>query len=107
MAAYAEDKSGIRQMYTGSLKTNLKRKKEQLAYMKRKISQARTAGRIEISEQLRNAEKLADRSLATAEVKFQQLCDAGDDTWEDLKLAVDIAWEDLSHSVRDLFARFS
>ncbi len=107
MAANAEEKSGIRQTYTSSLKANLKRKKEQLAYIKRKVSKARAAGRIEISEQLRNAEKLADSALATVEVKFQQLSDAGDDTWEDLKFSVDMAWEDLSHSVKALVARFS
>jgi predicted component of type VI protein secretion system len=65
------------------------------------------AGRIEISEQLLNAEKLAGNALATAEAKSQQLSDAGDDSWENWKFAVDIAWEDLSRSVKALIARFS
>jgi len=107
MAANADEKPGSKQIYTRSLQTNLMRKKEQLASIKRRVRQARKAGRIGISEQLRNAEQHADSTLATAEVKFQQLNDAAEESWQELQSDVDQAWEDFSHSVKALVARFS
>lgn len=107
MIANADEKPSSKQVYASSLEANLMRKKEQLAYIKRKVRQAESAGRIGISEQLRNAEKLADSALATAEGELRQLQDASEDSWEELKPSVAMAWEELSRSTKAIVARFS
>lgn len=93
--------------YIRTYEAKLSLKRAQLWSIKQKVQKAAAAGRIGVSEQLRNAERGADTALATAEAKLQQLGDASDDSWERLTFESNIAWEDLARSLKVIVGRFS
>ena len=92
--------------YTREVEAILAQKKTKLEHVKEKIEYAVIAGRITVSEPLRNAERQADCHLATAQAQFEHLKSANDDQWEALRAVVDAACEDLSQSIKMIVARF-
>lgn len=93
--------------YVKTLEARLSAKSAQLAYVKSRVARAADRHRIEVSEQLVNAERSADSAMATMTERVKNLHDADDETWEDLRHDIDLAWEDLAQSIRRVVARFS
>lgn len=93
--------------YSKAAHKKLAETKTKLAGVHAKIRNAIATGRVETSEQLRQAQHAVDENLATAEARVEILRKSGEDTWEAVKDDVDTAWEDLSQSVKKLVARFA
>lgn len=93
--------------YVKTLEARLSAKAAQLAYIKSRVARAADRHRIDVSEQLQNAEKRADSAMATMTERLKDLKDADDCDMEDLKRDIDLAWEDLAKSVKNVVARFS
>jgi hypothetical protein len=87
--------------YARSAEAMLIEKSRKLEYVKGKIEQEMKSGRIDISEQLQNAERQADSHLVTAQEKLAELNNASADSWEDLRKVVDTALDDLSQSQKN------
>ena len=104
-------KSNLRSLgmcaYARSAEAMLIEKSRKLEYVKAKIEQEIESGRIDISEQLQNAERQADSHLVTAQEKLAELNNASADSWEDLRKVVDTALDDLSQSTKKIVARLS
>jgi len=94
-------------VYVQNLEARLSAKAAQLAYVKSRVARAADRHRIDVSEQLRNAEKRADCAMATMTERLKDLQDADDQNIEDLKRDIDLAWEDLANSIKNVVARFS
>jgi len=93
--------------YVKTLEARLSAKSAQLAYVKSRVARAADRHRIEVSEQLANAERSADSAMATMTEQLKNLHDADDEAWEDLRYDINLAWEDLAQSIRKIVARFS
>ncbi len=93
--------------YCKTLEARLSAKAAQLAYVKSRVAHAADGHRIDASEQLRNAEKRADCAMATMTERLRDLQNADDQNIEDLKRDIDLAWEDLANSIKNVVARFS
>lgn len=93
--------------YIKLLEARLSEKQAKLEYIKRKIQVAVEKDRINGSEQLHNAERQADSCVAAMQEQLGKLKAAGSDAWDRSKMDTEIAWEDLSQSVKNLVSRFS
>jgi len=92
--------------YIRNIEVRLAEKKATLRFVKRKIKLANESGRIHASDQLLKAEHQADCCVADLRKQLDQLEGADDQSWERLRYQVDVAWDDLSQSVRKIVARF-
>ncbi len=92
--------------YLRNMEAGLAEKQATLRFVKRKIRLAIESGRIHASDQLRKAEHQADCCVADLKRQLDQLEDADDQSWEKLRYELDIAWDNLSQSVRRVVARF-
>ena len=92
--------------YIRNIEVRLAEKKTTLRFVKRKIKLANESGRIHVSDQLLKAEHQADCCVADLRTQLDQLERADDQSWEKLRYQVDVAWDDLTQSVRKIVARF-
>lgn len=93
--------------YIKLLEARLSEKQAKLDYIKRKIRVAVEKDRINGSEQLYNAERQADSCVVAMQEQLIKLKAAGSDAWDRSKMDAEIAWEELSQSVKNLVSRFS
>ena len=93
--------------YCKTLEARLSAKAAQLAYVKSRVAHAVDRHRIDVSEQLRTTETRADCAMATMTERLRDLQNADDKKIEDLKRDIDLAWEDLANSIKNVVARFS
>ena len=91
--------------YIRNVEVRLAAKKATLKIVKRKIRLAKEAGRIHASDQLMKAEHQADCCVADLRKQLDQLEAADDQSWEKLCYQLDVAWDELSQSVRRIVAR--
>ncbi len=91
--------------YIQNIEVMLAQKKTTLGLVKRKINLATHSGRIHPSEQLLKAERQADACIAELRKQLDQLGSANDQSWEKLRFQVDVAWDELSQSIRKIVAR--
>lgn len=96
-----------RAAHVRSIEVRLDGKRTALGLVKSKVSRAVTSGRISRSEQLLNAERLADDRLLFAEQMLSSLKTERGESWRELLLKADIALEDLSNAVKQLVARIT
>ena len=71
------------------------------------IKQATTTGRLQPSKQLNQALGAIEVNFAAAETQLRVLQKSGEDDWEERRVDLDEAWEDLARSIAILVARFS
>jgi predicted nucleic acid-binding Zn-ribbon protein len=93
--------------YSKSAQKKLAETRSKLAAVNAQIRSAMIAGQIDASEKLEQSQRAVDVNLAEAEAKIERLRKSDEDTWEAVQLEIETAWEDLSHSVKKLVARFS
>lgn len=75
--------------YTEKLKAQLNVWSAEIDYLEAKIKQSEVGMRAKLEDALADIKK--DRTQA--ESKLQQMLDASDDAWEELKAGGDAAWE--------------
>lgn len=92
-------------VYVEAVSKKVDEKEAKLDYVKSKIERAVRSGRIVVSEQLRNAQQQTDAHLVVARGRLEELIGADDGTWEELRLGLDIACDNLSESLKKLVAR--
>ncbi len=95
-----------KQIYLRSIGVKLGEKEATLEFVKRKIILATESGRIHASDQLLKAEQQADACVADLKKRLEKLKSADDASWEQLRFEVEIAWDDLSQSIKKIVARF-
>ena len=91
--------------YVEAVGKKVDEKEAKLNYVKSKIESAVRSGRIVVSEQLQNAQQQSDAHLVLARRRLEELIGTDDGTWEDLRLELDIACDNLSESLKKLVAR--
>ena len=95
-----------KQLYVRSIEVKLAEKKVTLEFVKRKIILAMESGRIHASDQLLKAEHQADACVAILKKRLDQLKSADDESWEQQRFDLEMAWDDLSQSIKKIVARF-
>jgi len=93
--------------YTRKQAAKLEETKAKLDGVKAKIKTAVANGQIESSEQLMKAELQAESHLATVEQRLAQVKDASEVSLDDLKIGLELAWDDLAISIRKIVARLT
>lgn len=91
-----------KQDYEAKLRAQLNEWKAQINVLKAKAEKAEASLKAEYLEQV---EKLQGerRSL---QAKLEELEEAGDHAWADLKIGIDLAWDSLSEAVQSAVSRF-
>lgn len=77
-----------------------------LAGIRAAVKHAIEAGRMESSDKLACSQQAMDARLAAAEVRLELLQKSGEEDWEGHRERLEDAWEDLSHSINKIVARF-
>ncbi len=75
--------------------------------IKAAIRQATITGRLRPSEQLNRALGAIEVNFAAAETQLRVLQKSGEDDWEEERVELDEAWENLARSIAILVTRFS
>ena len=81
--------------------------KKKLDGVNARIRNAVLIGQIDATEQLQRAQQAVDLNLLSAEQRIEELRKSDELLWELCADDVNSAWEDLSHSVKKLVARFA
>jgi hypothetical protein len=71
------------------------------------IRRAIATGRLPSSEQLQRALDAMELNFGAAAVCLRALQKSSGDDWEELRIQLDSAWEDLAHSIKSVASRFS
>ena len=71
------------------------------------VKQAITLGRLRASKQLDLALRAIEISFEAVETRLRDLQKSGEDDWEELRVQLESAWENLAHSIKNLVARFA
>jgi chromosome segregation ATPase len=91
-----------RKSYEEKLEAELNEWSAKIDVLKAKAAKTKSDAEINFAEEI---EKL-EAGKESAKVKLQQLRDAGDDAWVDLKSGIDKAWSDLGSAISQAASRF-
>ena len=70
------------------------------------VRQAIKLGDLKSSKPLYLAVSAMEVNFKDVEIRLGDLQESGEDGWEELRIPLESAWEDLAHSIRNLVARF-
>lgn len=88
-------------------RTKLVESRAKLNSVRAAIRQATSTGRLRPSEQLNRALGAMEVNFAAAETQLRVLQKSGEDDWENARVELDGAWENLARSIALLVARLS
>lgn len=71
------------------------------------VRQAITVGRLKSSKQLDLAVNAMEANFKAAEAQLRALQKSGEGDWEELRIPLESAWENLAHSIKNLVARLT
>lgn len=91
-----------KQAYQEKLQAQLSEIEAQINVWRAKVEQAEADAKLESQKHLENLEQRRDDIRA----KLEELSNAGEGAWEDLKAGIDSAWDDLKRAFEDAAARF-
>lgn len=92
----------MKQAYEQKLRAQLDEWKAEIDRLKARADSAEAESQLEYYKQI---EDLRTRQEA-ARVKLEELENAGEDAWEDLKAGLENAWNELGEAVRTASSRF-
>ncbi len=71
------------------------------------VRQAITVGGLKSSKPLDLTVNAMEANFKDVETRLGDLQNSGEDDWEELRILLESAWENLAHSIRNLVARFA
>ena len=71
------------------------------------VRQAISVGRLKSSKQLELTVNAVEANFKAAETQLRALQKSGEGDWEELRIPLESAWENLAHSIKNLVARFA
>ena len=71
------------------------------------VGQAITVGGLKSRKPLDLAVNAMEANFRDVETRLGDLQNSGEDDWEELRILLESAWENLAHSIRNLVARFA
>lgn len=89
--------------YLQKLAAQLQEWDTELDELKLKAGQAKADAQAEIEEQITELRAKKDAAM----LKFNQLQDASDEAWEDIKAGAEKSWTELKGAFKSAFAKFS
>jgi hypothetical protein len=78
-----------------------------LAGMNTKLACAISSGAIDPNDRMESAHRAIEVSLAIVEIRLGQLRKSGDNDWENVRIEVESAWEQLFRSIQRLITTIS
>jgi len=91
-----------KKQYIEKAKATLDQWDAEIDKTKAKLAEAEADGKIEYQKQLDEMRARRDE----AEAKLNEVAEAGDDAWDDVKAGFDKAWESISGAFDSAVARF-
>jgi hypothetical protein len=91
-----------RKVYEEKFEAQLKQWSAEIALLKAKADKATAEAKIEYYKVI----EVFQRKQETAMMKLQELRDAGDDGWEDLKIGAEKAWAEVKTAFQNAVSRF-
>ncbi|PLX99651.1 MAG: coiled coil domain-containing protein [Desulfuromonas sp.] len=88
--------------YEERLEAELNEWSAKIDVLKAKAAKTKSDAEINFAEEIERLEA----KKAGAKAKLQQLREAGDDAWDDLKAGIEKAWSDLGSAISAATARF-
>jgi hypothetical protein len=91
-----------RKVYEEKFEAQLKQWSAEIALLKAKADKTTAEAKIEYYKVI----EVFQRKQETAMMKLQELRDAGDDGWEDLKIGAEKAWAEVKTAFQNAVSRF-
>lgn len=92
----------MKQAYEKKIQTQLDEWSAEIDVLKAKADSAGADVQLQYYKEIEDLRK----KQAAAQVKLDELKEAGEDAWEDLKAGVESAWDSLSNSLKSAVSRF-
>jgi len=93
----------MKEAYTDKLQARLNEMDAEVETLKAKAYDAKADARIEIEEQISQLQE----AQAKAQTKLDELRDASDDAWTDMKSGVENAWDEFEQATKNALSRFA
>lgn len=100
-------KVGAKAAYSKEARKKLIESRSKLDGVMTGVRQAITLGRLRPSKQLDLALGAMEINFEAVETRLRELQKSGEDDWEELRVQLESAWENLARSIKNLVARFA